>query len=271
MIFSGWLFYELKEKSVKNIGRLILISGAIIISLLAIWFAHSEGALVGLMAGAVILGLFANKKLRLITIGVLILAVVLTFTYAPLKTKVLEKITLSDLSGEIKQQQWKETFKMLRGERFFTGAGLNGYQAAIAPYHQEGIFFNRDHLENFDARAYASAEIRAKYWQPVEIYLYPHNILLNFWSELGLAGALLFIWIILKYLYTGLALSVSYGRERRTEKYLTLGLMTAMIAIIVHGLVDAPYFKNDLAAMFWILVALLGIFNLRGQKERELK
>lgn len=271
MIFSGWLFYELKEKNLQNIWRPILISGGIIISLLAIWFAHSEGAVVGLMAALIIFGLFANKKLRIITLGVLILAIVLTGTYAPLKNKVLEKITLSDLSGEIKQQQWKETFKMLKGEKFFIGAGLNGYQAAVAPYHQEGIFFNRDHLENFDARAYASAEIRAKYWQPVEIYLYPHNIILNFWSELGLAGMLVFVWIMLKYLYLGLALSVSYERERRTEKYLTLGLMTAMIAIIVHGLVDVPYFKNDLAAMFWILIALLGIFNLRGQKERELK
>ena len=36
-----------------------------------------------------------------------------------------------------------------------------------------------------------------------------------------------------------------------------------MIVFIVHGLVDVPYFKNDLSAMFFILLALLGSFNLQ--------
>lgn len=273
MLFVGRLFYEIKEKSDRNSWRIILTSGVIILSVVAVAFARSKGALIGLAAGLVIFGLLANKRARIMTLIVAALAIVLIFTSAPLKSLTLQEVTLSDLSGEIRQQQWRETIKMLSGSktRFFVGAGLNGYQTAIAPYHQEGIFFNRDQIANFDAKAYGSAELRAKYWQPVEIYLYPHNIFLNFWSELGLAGALLFTWIILKYLYLSLILKVGYGRERRAEKYLALGLITAMIAIVVHGLVDVPYFKNDLAAMFWILIALLGALNLRGRKERELK
>jgi len=271
MIFSGWLFYEIKEKTAQNLGRIILIISGIVVSFLAIWFAHSEGAMVGIMAGLVIFGILANKRLRIITLIIIALAVAATFSYPPLKSLILEKATLSDLSGKIKQQQWQETMKMLSGQKFFTGAGLDGYQAAVAPYHQAGIFFNRDHLANFDSLAYGSAALRAKYWQPVEIYLYPHNIFLNFWSELGLAGMLLFVWIMLKYLSTALILNINYNRERRSEKYLVLGLMAAMVAIIVHGLVDVPYFKNDLAAMFWALIALLSILNLNCRNERELK
>jgi hypothetical protein len=41
------------------------------------------------------------------------------------------------------------------------------------------------------------------------------------------------------------------------------GLFCAMIAIVIHGLVDVPYFKNDLAAMFFIYLALIGSFNLQ--------
>ncbi len=29
-----------------------------------------------------------------------------------------------------------------------------------------------------------------------------------------------------------------------------------MTALLIHGLVDVPYFKNDLAMLFWIIYAL---------------
>ncbi len=38
--------------------------------------------------------------------------------------------------------------------------------------------------------------------------------------------------------------------------------MCSMITITIHGLVDVPYFKNDLAVMFFVLIAMLGMINL---------
>jgi hypothetical protein len=32
-----------------------------------------------------------------------------------------------------------------------------------------------------------------------------------------------------------------------------------MLTIIVHGLVDGPYFKNDLAMMFWLFIILVAL------------
>jgi len=29
-----------------------------------------------------------------------------------------------------------------------------------------------------------------------------------------------------------------------------------MVVVLIHGLVDVPYFKNDLAILFWIVYAL---------------
>jgi len=118
---------------------------------------------------------------------------------------------------------------------------------------------------------WASSTLRTKYWQPVEIYMYPHNIFLNFWSELGLLGVLLFIWLIGKYLFISLKLTLALSREKKAEKYLILGLLSAMITIVVHGLVDVPYFKNDLAVMFWILFALLGFLNFNYHQTEETK
>jgi hypothetical protein len=46
------------------------------------------------------------------------------------------------------------------------------------------------------------------------------------------------------------------------ERYIILGLIGAMVVMIVHGMVDVPYFKNDLAVMFWVLIALMGIVKI---------
>jgi O-antigen ligase len=139
----------------------------------------------------------------------------------------------------------------LKGSSFILGNGLSGYPLAVSSYHQEGIFFNRDKMENFHSILYGNAELRAKYWQPVEIYLYPHNIFLNFWTELGIFGMLVFTWLI------GIFLLKSFNVYRSTKNILSLGLFSAMIAMIIHGLVDVPYFKNDLSALFFVILALL--------------
>ncbi|MDO8260559.1 MAG: hypothetical protein Q7T50_03640, partial [Candidatus Magasanikbacteria bacterium] len=104
-------------------------------------------------------------------------------------------------------------------------------------------------------------------WRPVEIYMYPHNIFLNFWTELGLAGMVLFAWIIGRFLYIAFRLAQIDSKN----KGIALGLLGAMVAIFVHGLVDVPYFKNDLAVVFWVLLAILGALNIGERKEIRYK
>ena len=162
-----------------------------------------------------------------------------------------------DTDGQIRQELWKETWQMLKDGKLLLGAGLANYQSAVAPYHQSGIYVRNDDPE-FDKWVAISLEYQQKVWQPLEIYLYPHNIFLNFWSELGLAGMLLFVWIIGKFLMLDFRLLISDYKN----KSLILGLTGAMIVIVVHGLVDAPYFKNDLAVLFWLLIGMLGVLNL---------
>ena len=79
-----------------------------------------------------------------------------------------------------------------------------------------------------------------------EILNYPHNIFLNFWLEIGLLGLLAFGWII------NLAL-------RQQKKHLSVPALAAssfLLIVVLHGLVDAPYFKNDLAILFWFSISL---------------
>jgi len=254
-----------RQKAPRNDRIEVLFIGlTIVLSLLSIYFAKSEGALVGLLAGFMVFGLLANKKSRWATVVLIIFLSSAILLYSPTRDYAIDKLTLRDLSGEIRKQQWRETWQMLRDGRFVTGAGLANYQKAIAPYHQEGIFFNQDNDPEFHRHIVWNKEYHKAHWQPVETYLYPHNILLNFWTELGLAGMLLFIWIIVKFWVMGAG--IIRNSNVASEKYLVIGLMCSIVVIVIHGLVDAPYFKNDLAVMFWLLAAMINLYNLKITK-----
>ncbi len=267
VLLLGWLAGQDWKTASKDALKKSLIALAIAISWLAILFARSEGAIIGLGAGIFLAMVLAGRRMRLAGISLAVISVALILSVPSLRQEAGDKLTLSDLSGSIRQQQWKETFMMLSQDRFFLGAGLDKYQAAVAPYHQAGLFFNADRIDNFDEKLRQDEDLRNRYWQPVEIYLYPHNIFLNFWSELGLLGALAFSWIIIKFLFLALLISFSLKRVEQRQRFLALGLLAAMVAIVVHGLVDVPYFKNDLSAMFWLILALLAGFKAEWQSK----
>ena len=266
VLFSG-VFYSLPKLSslsgaFKKIGFLLVI----ILGVLSIFFARSDGGLAAVLVALFVFAFLADRKKRVLALSGLGIFLIFAFAYAPLGESLFNHLGFKNLSGQIRLQQWEETMETLKGPAFLLGNGLSGYQEAVRPYHQDGIFFNYDGLENFDAVVWASSTLREKYWQPVEIYLYPHNIFLNFWTELGLIGAILFLWILIKATLIALKLFYHYKREDNSRRYLALGILGALIAIFVHGLVDVPYFKNDLAALFFLLLAVLGTLKLESEK-----
>jgi O-antigen ligase len=259
LIMIGWLASAVTYARNDKI-KIIFINLTIILSSLSIYFAKSKGALLGVAAGLIVFGLMANKKIRWATIIALILISLGIAAYKPARDLAVSNITLTNLSGQIRKAGWNDSWKMLKDGRFLTGAGLANYQSAVEPYHTEGIFIKDFNDPDAQRKLVFNEAYRTAHWQPLEIYLYPHNIFLNFWSELGLAGMLLFIWVIGKFFVMG-------ARNLRTQKnkYIVIGLIGAMVVVVVHGLVDVPYFKNDLAAMFWLFIAMVSLINLENQ------
>jgi len=242
ILFFGWLVATFKKLKL-NLFQLavILFSG------IAIFWAQSEAALLSLGLAMILFGLFFSKRSRILTSLILVLiliAVVLT----PAKNYLFEKLTLQDFSGQVRLQIWQETLAMLKDNPFL-GAGLSGYQTKIIPYHESG-------------------KIIGGKFQPIEIYLYPHNIILNFWSELGFLGLLAFFWLFYEYFKK----SIKLWRESKNYYYRTLALtlILVLLTIIIHGLVDVPYFKNDLAVMFWFFAGTLIILEKLNQHEKKL-
>lgn len=219
--------YRLYQSIITKEKWLItLFSLAGVFSLLTIYWSKSMGAVVALVF-VLFLALLTYKKTRLLTL-IFILSFSIYFCYSPLKYKV-EKIFISTYeislpmnptSWQIRAQQWRETINLIKVRPIF-GAGLTNYQTAVKPFH-----INRH----------------------IEIFLYPHNIFLNFWVEIGLLGLLGFVWLI------GEFFRLCYKNYKKNPA-LTLALTYAMIVLLIHGLVDVPYFKNDLALMFWFIIS----------------
>ncbi len=77
---------------------------------------------------------------------------------------------------------------------------------------------------------------------------FPHNIFLNLWLETGLLGLLSFIGIIAFGIWRGF---------RSRANVISFGVALFLTALLTQGQIDNPYFKNDLALIFWVILSLI--------------
>lgn len=203
----------------KTVGLYLVTT---ILSILALLAARSEG---GLLAFAVVtlcslLGLRRGRWL--VAVGAVITAVTL-IAVPVLRQTLVHEITFQGWSGKVRLIMWRETWTMLKDHWFF-GAGFGGYPTVFNAYH------------------------KARF---IEIFQYPHNILLNFWSETGLLGIAAFVSVAVSWFKNA-------SKPISSHRYSSILVLVApLIAILVHGLVDVPYFKNDLALWFWLFAWLV--------------
>ena len=83
----------------------------------------------------------------------------------------------------------------------------------------------------------------------------PHNLYLAFLLQTGIIGFIGFIWLLIWFFRTGIKLFLV-----RCSLFV-VPLFTVMIYILVHGLVDTLYWKNDLSMIFWLITGLMVILS----------
>ncbi|QQS60386.1 O-antigen ligase family protein [Candidatus Falkowbacteria bacterium] len=255
-------------KFITNEWQYLATIFGIMLGLGAVAAARSEGAIFALAIGFVLFGLFSQKKIRVLTLGLIIAGGLMITFIQPLQHYIVDRVLLRNFSGQVRQAQWKETWQMLSDGRLLSGAGLASYQSAIKPYHQEGIFVKDYRDPDYQRKVVFNEEFRNSVWQPLEIYLYPHNVVLNFWTELGLIGVLVFLWISITFLYYGVRAYRYTKKQNDPFMYVVLGLTLSLVVILIHGMVDVPYFKNDLAAMFWVMMGMMGVVSLNKESSK---
>ena len=187
--------------------------------------SFSRGGYLALAAVAAGLALSHRWRWFLVAGGVVVGVVLMQIPV--LASRVRTDVDLSNPHNTLvgRFHLWSVTLQMLRDHPVF-GAGLSGFSTTIGPY-----------------------------WNPTNIdrFTYPHNIVLNFWTETGILGVLAFGWILV----AGFVCAWRGWRKADSDwKVIHLGVLLALVAIVVHGLVDVPYWKNDLSLEFWALLSL---------------
>lgn len=185
------------------------------------------GYLAMAVLGAVLVVRAVNRRWRWWTLAglVVVAGAVLEIPF------VNQRVVTIGSSAGLRESIYGQAFRMLSGRPIF-GAGIDGFAIRVAPF-RPGT-------------------------QTIE--LYPHDIWLTTWSEVGLLGLVVFAALFFVLLWRGV---VALPRMTDDFRPVLWGCVGALILILVHGLFDSPYWKNDLSVEFW-LVAALEVVALRA-------
>ena len=212
-----------------NFKKYFWLFGFIICSIV-IFLTYSYGAWIGFIAGILFLIFFFQKKIAwrkkvlFSIISALFLSTIFFYQYNTEKFQNLANFSRSSFESRI--IIWKSSAAILKDHPFW-GIGPGNFQNFYLDYQKKFP----PYLE----------------WAVPQ----PHNLLLAFYLQCGLLGLIGFLWLIFLFFKKGFHQLSTFNFQLSTI------LLAAMIYILIHGLIDTPYWKNDLAIIFWIVVGLM--------------
>jgi O-antigen ligase len=83
---------------------------------------------------------------------------------------------------------------------------------------------------------------------------HPHNLVLQFWLQLGLPGLAALGWLLWR--FAAGVWPFARAATLRLERALAVGALGSMTDFVAHGLVDNSYFLPDMAVIFWLTLAV---------------
>lgn len=227
VIFIGLLLY--RQKLALNKWQTLVLGLAVLTGLPAIIFTKSEGAMLGLVIAVIFLAI-AHPKRKILIPGLVVLGAIASaviFSRPEWRSSFWLAATWQENSSQVRLALWYGTLRLLAAHPIL-GSGLAGFPALYDQYRLA---------------------------RHTELLLYPHNVFLNFWTEIGLLGLLAFLGLLKEFF--SLVRKIFRQEKFSPTGVISLSLAAGMIALLVHGLVDVPYFKNDLSVEFWLIIGLL--------------
>lgn len=192
---------------------------SILIILIAFYLTYSYAAWLAVLFS--IMAVFLMKKSVSFKKIMLILAILFLIFFSQLRSDKMNSLLTYDSRSSLSSRImiWKSSEKILK-DNWIIGIGPANFQDKYLEYQ--------------------------KYFP---LYLewavpHPHNIFLAFWLSGGILGIIGFLTLIFLWFKETLKKDNSSG-----VKFIVLGIM---LYILIHGLFDTTYFKNDLAVVFWL-------------------
>jgi putative inorganic carbon (HCO3(-)) transporter len=208
--------------------------------LVCLYLTHSRGAwLLGVPASLLFIGALRGRRALLAAVGATVAALVALLPFAG-----AERIrTLFDLGGGTafhRLKLWEATVNMIRDHPLW-GVGLDNFLYQYPRY------------------------MLPEAWQEPDLS-HPHNVVLDWWTRLGVLGVGALVWVEVAFFRLGLRLyrSLDDGDLRA----LVLGLMASMVDFLAHGLIDNSFFLVDLAFVFFLSVGMVRRLSLQKSCNR---
>jgi O-antigen ligase len=191
---------------------------------------QSYGGILSFLGGIVFLeGFLLKKRWKNIFFGIVIGCGVIVGVFGLLGQEKLESLLVLDDRSSIASRFmiWRSAWDIGR-DHWFLGIGPGNFQEYYLEYQQ----YYPPYLE----------------WAVPQ----PHNIFLAFWLQGGIFGLLGFLVVV------GMSLYRLWEKLHKQKKrdMLTLFLFSFFSMTLIWGLVDTPYWRNDLSILFWMMVFL---------------
>ena len=191
-----------------------------------LYLTYSRGAWVlALPAGLAFIGWASGKRARLVVLALIGVAAIALVPF--LQTERAQSLFQAGTgTGFFRTSVWLSALAMIRDHPIL-GVGLDNFLYAYPNY------------------------IHPDAWREPNLS-HPHNIVLDFWVRLGIAGVGVLAWMLGEFYRRG-GKCVGASETRA----LGIGLLAAMTAGLAHGLIDAAYFYVDLAFVWMLLLSVV--------------
>jgi O-antigen ligase len=156
-------------------------------------------------------------------------------TLGKLRSRVTIESLTSGSSVLRRVATWKFTWMMIEDYPLL-GSGLGTYDYHTLKYQAD--FFNKDNNRDIYPHGFAAQA---------------HNEYLQLWSELGIIGLLIFLWLIISY-YSNILKYLCTMKDE--EKAITIGLAGGVTSVLVDALFGFPLQLAASISLFWMFIGL---------------
>ena len=255
------------ERSDSGRGKILNTKYLHIICLIiigtALYLTYSYAAWIAVILSSILVSLIKKEKLfkKTLVVSCLLLVVSLILISQVGNSKFQNLINLDTRSSLASRVMiWKSAAKIL-GDNLIFGIGPGNFQNKYLEYQKYFPLY----LE----------------WAVPQ----PHNLFLAFWLQGGMLGIIGFLLLIFYWLRDMINfVTQSFGRrivsqnsavsryqDAKNSEYLAFAVLGIMFYILIHGLADTAYWKNDLSAIFWIVMALGIIIAKKNIANKDLQ
>lgn len=245
--FAAWLlfFFPLmftcflqSKRIIPFVHQRLVVGGVFLCALFVLMLTDSRAAWLSVCLGMAFFLICYVRHMSLVRKVVILCAFIgcLVAIFYILPAHVQARILSTfDLNDHLKYRisLWKKAWLIIK-DHHFLGTGINTYYTITSRY------------DDYFVRGYITKT------------MYPHNCYLRMLAEIGIAGFVAFVSILVMFFR-------AVAQYLRKENAILLGMVAGIVSFLIHSAFDTGLYALQLSALFWFMIGV-GIAQVRIYK-----